>query len=322
MPITGLGSWLPTIDEFLAHWQQVNDALGLTPLVLSGVYGRSNLVTDRATLAANFADVQSKENLRQTAAGDRDVKRTLVRPKILQFGPAVRGFLPGSRYLLSIPRTPNFGDSPGRWRNAMDDMSSLWTTINANSPAVPGFTPPLVLSGPYAVAAFNTDAASLSTAFTTLETADQNAQLAREQRNQTFEPIFVWLKQYRLVVVATFPPGHPLVDSLPKLTPPPGSTPDPVQASVSWDAGLLKARIVWSASADPELDYYSIRYHPGPRYKASEEQTVGSVPGAGALEFLTDFGLPASGSVAWFKVYVVTLTSNEKGSNAVKQIRP
>lgn len=47
---------------------------------------------------------------------------------------------------------------------------------------------------------------------------------------------------------------------------------------------------------------------------------VSALPGT--LEFLTDFGLPAQGSVAWFKVYVVTTTSNEKGSNAVKVVRP
>ncbi len=36
----------------------------------------------------------------------------------------------------------------------------------------------------------------------------------------------------------------------------------------------------------------------------------------------TAFGLVASGAVAWFKVYVVTTTGNEKGSAAVKVIRP
>lgn len=82
-----------------------------------------------------------------------------------------------------------------------------------------------------------------------------------------------------------------------------------------------KAHLVWSASANPALDFYSIRYHTGPKYKAAEEQVVGSAT-VGTLEFLTDFGLPAQGSVAWFKVYVVTTTGNEKGSNAVKVIRP
>lgn len=321
MPITGTGSWLPTIDEFLAHWAQVNTALGLGgPLTLSGAYAVASLSLDRSGLALAFADVQAKENLRQTAAGDRDVKRTVVRPRILQFGPVVRGLLPGARYLLSIPRTPGFQDAPGKWRDAMDDMSSLWATINTNSPAITGFTPPLVLAGAYAQAGFATDAASLSTAFTALATTDQNAQLSRQQRDQLFEAIYQRLKQYRLVVTGRFPAGDPIIDSLPRLTPPAGSTPAAVQLSQSWNPGTNMADLVWSASADPDLDYYSVRYHPGPKYKASEEQTVDSVI-AGTTTFSTDYGLPATGSVAWFKVYVVTTTGNEKGSNAVKVVR-
>ena len=320
MAITGVGSWLPTVDEFLAHWAEVDTFVGGTGFGL-GMYKRASLVTDRANLAAAFTDVQAKDNLRQTAAGDRDVKRAGVRPRILQFGPAVRGLLPGSRYIPSLPRTPNFQDSPGKWRNAMDDVTNLWTTINANTPAVTGFVPPLTLSGAYLVAAFTTDAAALSTAFTTVTTTDQDAQLSRNQRDAIFVPIYERMRQYRLAVVAALPPGNPLIASLPRLTPAAGSTPDPVQLSASWDAAESKARLVWSASLDAALDFYSIRYHPGPKYKAAEEQVVGSAP-VGTLEFLTDFGLPAQGSVAWFKVYVVTTTGNEKGSNAVKVVRP
>lgn len=322
MPITGLGSWLPTVDEFLAHWAQVNTALGLGgPLVLSGGYAVGNLTSNRASLAGQFLDVQAKENLLQTASGDRDVQRAVVRPRMLQFGPAVRGLLPGSRYIHSLPRVPAFGDSPGKWRNAMDDTSSLWATINTNAPPVTGFTPPLLLSGSYAVAGFNTDAGLLSTAFTAVTTTDQNAQLSRQQRDQIFQPMYNKMKEYRLVIVSRFAAGDPLIDSLPRLVPAAGSTPAAVQLSASWDAGTLMAALVWSSSSDPDLDFYSIRYHPGPRYKAAEEQTVDSVVG-GITDFQTDFGLPASGSVAWFKVYVVTNTGNEKGSNAVKVVRP
>lgn len=320
MPITGVGSWLTTIDEFLAHWNDVNATFAPGSLTLSGSYGRPTLVTDRAALAAAITDVQTKDNTRQSAAGTRDLQRAVVRPKMLQFGPAVRGFLPGSRYIPAIPRVPAFQDSPGKWRDRMDDMNSLWVAINLNSPAVPGFTPPLKLSSTYLQANFATDMAALSTAFTDLITADQSAQLARQQRTQLFEPIYQRLKQYRLAVPATFAAGHPLIDSLPALTPPAGSTPDAVQLSASWNSGTDMADLVWGVSADPELDFYSIRYHPGPRYKAAEEQLVGTVP-AGTQTLATDFGLPASGSVAWFKVYVVTSTGNEKGSNAVKVVR-
>lgn len=320
MPITGVGSWLPTVDEFLAHWSDVNIALGITPLVLSGAYTRALFSTDRTALATQLADVQSKDNVRQAAAGTRDIQRAVVRPRMLQFGPAVRGFLPGSRYIHAIPRTPAFQDAPGKWRNAMDDMASLWLSVNANSPAVVGFTPPLVLSGSYTQALFNTDATALSTAFTSLTTADQSAQLSRQQRDQLFEPMYQRMKQYRQAVVGAFAPGNPLIDSLPALTPAAGSTPAAVQLSASWNGGTDMADLVWGVSADPDLDFYSIRYHPGPKYKAAEEQTVDSVI-AGTQTFSTDFGLPAPGSVAWFKVYVVTTTGNEKGSNAVKVVR-
>jgi len=233
----------------------------------------------------------------------------------------VRGQLPGSLYLHSIPRTPLFASSPGVWRDAMDDMANLWATINTNTPAVPGFTPPLKLSGAYLQATFATDAAALSTAFTAVSNADIGLKNSREARDIAFAPVYQRMKQYRLAVAAALPPGHPLASSIPALTPPPGATPDPVQLSASWNSGTDMADLVWSTSVDPNLSEYSIRYHPGPRYKAAEEQTVDSVP-AGTTTFSTDFGLPAPGSVAWFKVYVVLTTGNEKGSNAVKVVRP
>jgi len=49
---------------------------------------------------------------------------------------------------------------------------------------------------------------------------------------------------------------------------------------------------------------------------------IGNVTGGGALEFFTDSGLAAAGNVASFKVYVITTTHNEKGSNAVSVTRP
>ena len=321
MPISGVLTWLPTIDEFLAHWQSVNDALGLNPLVLLGGYARANLVTDRGNLATQLTNVEGLANLRQTAMGTRDLQRAGLRPRFLQFGPAVRGQLPGTRYIPAIPKTPQLPAGPGKWSGAMDDMSNLWTAINTNTPPITGFTPPLTLAGMYNVATFGTDSGNLKTAFTGLITADQNAQVGREQRDNLFEPIYQRLKQYRQAVIGKFPPGDPLIDSLPLLTPPAGATPDAVNASGVWDPGASEAVISHTASSRTDLDHYSLRYHPGPRYRASEEQVVANQPPE-LLEFHTVFGLVASGSVAFFKVYVVTDTGNEKGSNVVRIQRP
>lgn len=321
MPITGTGSWLPTIDEFIAHWTAANAVIGPGGFKLSGAYTLAMFQTDRGTLATAMTDVVDKENLRQNAAGDRDVKRAGIRPRMLQFGPTVRGLLHNSSYLPAIPRVPAFRDAAGKWRTAMNDVANLWALINTNNPVVPGFTPPLLLSGAYAQAGFVTEQTALDLAFTAVATTDQNLEIARETRNGAFAPMYQRMKQYRLSVAAALPVGHALASTIPALTPPAGATPPPVSLAGSWNAGTSMGDLVWSASTHPDLDYYSVRYHPGPVYKASEEQTVDAVP-AGTTSFSTDFGLPASGSTAWFKVYVVLTTNNEKGSNAVKIIRP
>ncbi|HWA82174.1 MAG TPA: hypothetical protein VG820_01980, partial [Fimbriimonadaceae bacterium] len=64
-----------------------------------------------------------------------------------------------------------------------------------------------------------------------------------------------------------------------------------------------------------------VRMHPGPRYAARGEVAVADLPPA-SLRFETDSLLTAESSVGWFKVYVVTESGAEKGSNAVKIVRP
>lgn len=321
MPITGVASWLPVIDEFLQHWLDVDAALAPGALTLSGGYDRADLVTDRASVAAAITAVQTRLNTEQTARGDRDVKRAGVQPRFIQFRAGVNAQLPGSRYLPAIPIAPQFKEPAGTWRDRMDDMQSLWTTINVNNPPVAGFTPPLLLAGGYTVLGFTADAAALNTAFTALSSAEQATQLSREQRDAVFAPVYNRLKQYRQAVTATFPAGNPLLDSLPKLTPARGHTPDPVNVSAAWDAALLKARVTHTASTDPELQEYELRACFGTSWKNDEAVAIANNP-PGTLEFLTDEGLVASGSKVFYKVYVILTTGNEKGSNTVSVTRP
>jgi len=133
--------------------------------------------------------------------------------------------------------------------------------------------------------------------------------------------VYQRLKQYRQAVLATFPSASPLVESLPKITPPRGSTPDPVNASAAWDPALLKARVSHTASADPDLDHYELRACFGTRWRTAEAVVIGNHP-PGTLEFLTDDGLVAPGSRVFYKVYVVLTTMNERGSNTVSVTRP
>ncbi len=321
MPITGVASWLPTMDEFLQHWQDVNTALAPGALTLSGAYARANLVTDRAAVDAAVTEVQTRLNVEQTARGERDVRRASVRPRFAQFRAAINAQLPGSRYQRAIPRTPPFTASPGKWRDALDDMSSLWTTVNTNSPPVSGFTPPLLLAGAYTLILFTGESNLLKSSFVALASAEQVAQLSREQRDAVFAPVYQRLKQYRQAVLASFPSTSPFVSSLPKLTAARGHTPAPVNASATWDVALGKARVTYTASTDPNLDQYELRACFGDRWKADESVVIDNNP-PGALQFLTDEGLVAPGSRVFYKVFVVLTTSNERGSNTVSVTRP
>ena len=68
MPITNLDSWLPTIQEFINHWTQVNTELGAGgPLTLLGTYTVALLTTDRTNLDGLMTAVVAADNTWITA---------------------------------------------------------------------------------------------------------------------------------------------------------------------------------------------------------------------------------------------------------------
>ena len=130
------------------------------------------------------------------------------------------------------------------------------------------------------------------------------------------------LRSYRQVLPTKFAKTHALVESMPRLTPEPGSTPDAVTANGSWIVASLMAKLLWTLSTDANLLHYEIRFCAGANYSTENESLIGTVLPGGLLEFLTDAGLTTPGSTASFKVYVVTTTGNERGSNTVVVTRP
>jgi len=82
------------------------------------------------------------------------------------------------------------------------------------------------------------------------------------------------------------------------------------------------AKLTWSASSDPNLQEYEIRFCAGASYSTETETVVGNVLPAAPRELLTAAGLAAPGNTASFKVYVVLTTGNEKGSNTLTLTRP
>lgn len=326
MPISGVGSWLPTVDEFIAHWTAVNAHLAPDELSLTGPYdltsggGNPNLTDDRGDVDDAIEAVQDQLNLLSTARADRDIARVALNPRFVQFRNLVNGMLPGSRYLTSMPTAPQMNDSPGDWHDGIDDLSNLWAMVNTNVPPYTGFTPPLLLSGGYAIATFNTEGDALKLIFTEVSEQAQNTQQARTHRDVVFAPVYERLKQYRDIVQGMFGPEDELFLTLPALTPASGHTPDPVSLSGIWDVSVTAARLTYTASEEEDLQEYELRGCFGDSYVGEEEEVLDNNP-PGVLEFVNSVGLVAPGSRAFYKVYVKLTTGNERGSNTVSVVR-
>ncbi|MBV6458361.1 MAG: hypothetical protein HONBIEJF_01488 [Fimbriimonadaceae bacterium] len=209
--------WLDKLDEFIQHWTDANSSLAPGSLVLSGGYALANLVADRAALALALDDVVGRHNVWTVAIENRNLRQRSVATRFKQFGQAVRAYLGGTRYEDAIPRTPRPSDPDGRWRVAMQSLRDLWTTINLNTPPVPGFTPPLTLAGGYSVLLFQGEQSQVNTAMDDVGKARQPLRIARTARDDQFAAIYARLKQYRLAVQALFPPDSPVLLALPRL---------------------------------------------------------------------------------------------------------
>ncbi len=329
MPISGASSYIPTINDFLPHWEQVNTTLGVAgPLLLRNpnastppTLARADLLTMRNDLQAKHTDITGQMNNVQIAAADLKAKKEALHLRGGQFNDAVRSNLAGTTFEAALPLLPQPGDGQEVFIEPMDDVATLWPKINA-AVGIPGFTAPLLLLGGYPVADFLTDLAALKTQYETMRKEDFLVGFKIKERNKMQDTIYPVLKLYRQAVPTRFAANDPLVLSLPKLTPEPGSTPDAVLANGIWNAPTTQGKITWDASTAPDLTQYEVRWSPGATYDSALEVVIANIAPTATREFFTTQGLLATGDVSVFKVYVLTSTGNEKGSNTVKITRP
>jgi hypothetical protein len=315
MPITGPSSYPPTMALFSTHWLEVNTELGAGgPLVLPGGTTQAAFSALRDDLVAFAASIQAQINDREIARGTINAAKADLVGRLGEFNRKVRGVLGHTSYAQALPDVPKLLAGEAATLAPLDDMASLWATINAAT--IPGFTGPLLLLGGYAIATFQTALAGLKAAYLDYKEAEQLLRLEREQRNDVQDAAYASMKAYRLAVQASFAPEHALVASLPAITPAGGHTPDAVTLSGEWDVPQLAAHLTWTASSDEQLANYQVRMTPGPAYDTDADTVVATLLPA-ALAHFTHAGLVNPGDVASYKVYVILTTGNEAGSNSV-----
>jgi hypothetical protein len=156
---------------------------------------------------------------------------------------------------------------------------------------------------------------------TAARNADEAANLKRAERDALLAPMYERLKQYRTAVVLFLPAGSALLQTVPKLSPPPGTTPPGLEVTGIWNPPTGNAQFSWPASTFPEIDKIQVRGCTGGTWKNGEEVLVDDLP-ATATNYQTTWGLTVPGAIATFKFFVMTTTGNENGGKAVKITRP
>ena len=335
MPISSNATYIPTLDEFAAHWAQVNNALGLpaNALVLKGGVTVSALGQMRAQLVGHQAEVQAQRNEVQIARNTVKILRGVLMEVLEKFNGILDGYYSGSIFDGVRPKMPGAGVNLLEFSDAMQDGKNLWSRIEGQ-PAPAGLTLPLSLPVPVpaimgqaAVSAvnlglFSTLLGLLQTAHANIKAAEQDLSLARKTRNGTQEAIYEVLKNYRLSVPTKLPSSSVLLETLPRLTAEGTRTPEAVNAS-----GVFvppdQAKIVFDASEDTELAGYDLHAVVGEDWDAEDAEVVATLPpGADPREFITTFGLNQPGAVATYVVYVRLTTGNHKGGAPITIARP
>ena len=312
--ISGPSSYLGTIDTFLAHWALVNaDAAAAPGLATRDGKTRANLVSTRALLDAALSKVESKLNGKEYARAALENTKRDILARAQELVRRLRGKLPADSPLLAtLPdELPQQSSAEGVFFGPMRDCSDAW--VRADGEGVE-----FELTGNFGVADFTALFAALGTAYTALNTAENDLDYARAKRNTLQNEVKTLLSGYRPAVEGLFLPDHPLVVTIPVLYASGSRTPDPVMAAANYDAAEHQAVITFTESTDKDLDYYELRGVPGPEYIGEDEQVIATLPkGASPREFRTDFSLAGPGMAASFKVYVILTTENEAGSEAV-----
>jgi len=289
-------------------------------LPLPGSYLRADFGTDLAELQTAITNQEDLDNAISLATANRDNQRANLRARVMEFRDRVKLDLKGTGYERGLPDTPHPTASEQKLLKAADDTASLWTRIDAET-AIGGFTPPLLMRGNYTLAAFIADLATMRTYFGDVRQAENDARLARKNRDVLLDPLRERMVQYRAVIEVEYGVGHPFVQSLPDVYDSAGSTPDAVTASGQWDEMSMQAMLTWTPSTNPNLVEYEVRMTPAATYDSNNASTIGNLT-PGFEQFETMEGLANPGDVASYKVYVLLSTGNEAGSNTVTITRP
>ena len=324
MPITSIGSYGPTMQEFETNWTQANSELGAppdpTPITLAGGYTLGQFQIDKPAVLTSIEEVHIYLEQARTAATGRDGAKLALIERGKQFRNSVLAQITDKSYTQNLPTLPNTGHDLSKFSEPLDAMRRLWERINQNAMQL-GLSGDLTLQGGYTQAQFGGGITQIAAYYNDAERAEENAGFARTKRDNSTSAIYERMKQYRAAAPAMLPANSPALMNLPRLSPIPGTTPPGLEVTGEWNSTQNQAYFSWPASTFHDLDKLQVRGCTGSTYKAADEEVVADLLPT-ATSYATDWGLTAPGALAVYKVYVMATTGNENGGKAVKIVRP
>ncbi len=322
--ITGPSSYDSTMAEFKKHWLSANLKLAPTPLILTlpdkTSMTQAQFATLHATLLTQQDTLQTWAVDVQIARGNVNVKKAELLAKFNLFTALMDGSYQGTGFYEVRPLAPGVTYGKELFLKPLGDAMKLWKRMN-ESAAPAGVTLPLVLGDGTDQGAFASLLSALCFAYAGLEDLEVDLRIARGNRNVTQTRAYAAMKMYREGAENKFVLHPELIETLPRLTPLPGHTPDAVNASAVLE-GTNQSKVVYDASTDAMLESYELRGSAGDDYNDEDAVVIATnAPGA-PREFVTPFGLNQPGAKVALKVYVILTTGNEAGSAAMFVERP
>jgi hypothetical protein len=322
MAITSNATYIPTMDEFLGHWINVNAALP-SPLVVAVQnvpMDRASFLSLRGALVGAEQEIQDKLNDLEIGRADIEIRKTALLGWLNAFTGLMDSYYTGTKFFPARPNAPSVTDGREAFTRPMYDAASLWVKLNA-APARPGLTLPITLADATTQAAFLTKLGELEAAYIAAAQDEQDLRLARAERAEIQKRAHETMKNYRQAIPSRCGQFPNLIATLPRLTPEPGSTPTPLNASAVFEAPD-KSKVVHEAVTEPGIVNVQLRGHVGTHYDDDLAVLIAEHAPNATPEFISSFGLTQPGASVVQKVFVINETGNEAGSAAMVVTRP
>ena len=324
--ISGPSSYSTTTVSFAAHWEQADARLAPQALVVrlpdsDTAVTLAQFVALRDTLwNQQFFTVTDCLMSEGIIRGGINLAKAALLKQLNLFTALLDAYYRHTDFHDARPHAPSIGDGQEKFTDPLLDAATLWERMN-EGPAPAGVTLPLVLGDGTTQENFSDAVDALIADYRAEKLAAQETTLARAKRNRLQNRAYAIMKAYREAVPVMLVAFPAMLDTLPRLTPLPGHTPVPVEAT----ATLLtpgSAKISHGASADKTLRAYQLRGNVGNKYDEEYAVVLGTHGPGDAREFVTTFGLEHPGTSVALKLFVILTTDNEAGSAAMILERP